>query len=201
MNSNHILLFITWVSVGYLSGSIPTGYWLGRLKGIDLTKIGSGSTGATNVLRNLGRWPALITLLVDVLKGLLPVYFAIKFEVNASLVVAIAVFCIIGHSKSIFLNFKGGKSSATSLGILIAISWQSALITFLIWAIVVFVSKYSSLGSIIAVPLAPVWMYLFHEPKLYILFVVFAAVYIVLIRHRENIQRLLKGTEPKVGTH
>ena len=200
MDLNPNLFFIVWILIGYFSGSIPTGYWLGRLKGIDLTKIGSGSTGATNVLRKLGKWPALITLLVDVLKGFLPICFALKFNLSPGLVVAVAVFCIIGHSKSIFLNFKGGKSSATSLGILIAISWKVALITFSIWLIIVFVSKYSSLGSIIAVPLAPIWMYLFHKPKLYILFVVFAAVYIVLIRHKENIQRLLKGTEPKIGT-
>lgn len=188
-----------WVIISYLSGSIPTGYWLGKLKGIDLTEIGSGSTGATNVLRNLGKWPAFITLLVDVLKGFFPVYFAIKFGCSELTVVLVGVFCVVGHSKSIFLRFKGGKSSATGLGILIAISWQAALITFLIWLIVIWVSKYSSLGSIIAIPLAPLWLFLFHKPILYVLLTVFAAVYIVLIRHRENIKRLLSGTEPRIG--
>ena len=191
--------YLIWILIGYLSGSIPTGYWLGKLKGIDLTQIGSGSTGATNVLRNLGKGPALLTLIVDVLKGFFPVYFAMKLQDNNLIVVLAGIACILGHSKSVFLKFKGGKSSATGLGILIAVSWQAALITFSIWVIVVLISKYSSLGSIVAVPLAPLWLYLFHKPMLYVVLTVFAAVYIVLIRHRENIQRLLKGTESKIG--
>lgn len=192
--------YLIWILIGYLSGSVPTGYWLGKLKGIDLTEIGSGSTGATNVLRNLGKWPALITFSVDILKGFLPIYFAIKLTNSNLIVVLVGVACILGHSKSIFLSFKGGgKSSATALGILFAISWQAALITFLIWSIIVGISKYSSLGSIIAIPLSPLWLYLFHKPKIYIVLVIFAAIYIVLVRHRENIQRLLKGTELKIG--
>ena len=191
-------LFI-WTIIGYFSGSIPTGYWLGKLKGIDLTKIGSGSTGATNVLRNLGKGPALITVLIDILKGFLPVYFAINVQHCTFLILCVAISCIIGHSKSIFLKFKGGKSSATGLGILIAISWKVSLITIFIWLIVVFTSKYSSLGSIVAVPLVPLWLYLFHQPIIYVVLTVLAAVYIVLIRHKENIQRLIKGTEPKIG--
>lgn len=195
----NVMEYLFGIIIGYLSGSIPTGYWLGRLKGIDLTQIGSGSTGATNVLRSLGKGPALITLIADVLKGFLPVYFAIKLNCSIFLVLLIAIACILGHSKSIFLKFKGGKSSATGLGILIAISWQAAAITFLIWMLVVWVSKYSSLGSIIAIPLAPIWLYLFHKPFIYILLSTIVAVYVVLIRHRDNIKRLLNGTESKIG--
>ena len=190
--------FLIWILVGYFSGSIPTGYWLGKLKGIDLTQIGSGSTGATNVLRNLGLWPALLTFFVDILKGFFPVYFSMKLQNSHIIVVLVGIACLIGHSKSIFLKFKGGKSSSAGLGILIAISWQAAVITFFIWIVIVYISKYSSLGSIISIPLAPLWLYLFHKPILYILLTVFAAVYIVLIRHKENIQRLLAGTEPKI---
>jgi glycerol-3-phosphate acyltransferase PlsY len=188
-----------WILIGYLSGSIPTGYWLGKLKGIDLTKIGSGGTGATNVLRNLGKGPATITLVFDILKGFFPIFFAIKISGNTFLVLCVALACILGHSKSIFLGFKGGKSSATGLGILAAICPQAAFITFFIWMVIVGVSKYSSLGSIVAIPLTPLWLYLFHKPKIYVVLALFAAVYIVLIRHGENIQRLLKGTEPKIG--
>jgi len=191
--------YLIWALVGYVSGSIPTGYWLGKLKGIDLTKEGSGSTGATNVLRKVGKTEALITLLFDVLKGFIPVYFALRLQRSETEVIVLAVACIIGHSKSIFLNFKGGKSSATSLGILTALCWQAAAITFFLWIVIVGVSKYSSLGSIVVIPLAPLWMYLFHKPMIYIVLVIFAVVYIVLIRHKENIQRLLKGTEPKIG--
>lgn len=188
-----------WILTGYLCGSIPVGYWLGKLKGIDLTKVGSGGTGATNVLRSVGKTAALITLIFDVLKGFIPVFLAIKFQKSELLILLVGVACIIGHSKSIFLKFSGGKSSATGLGILIAISPKVALVTFLIWLVVVITSKYSSLGTIIAVPLTPLWLYLFREPKEYIFFAALAAVYIVLIRHKANIQRLLKGTEPKIG--
>ena len=190
--------YLIWILIGYFSGSIPTGYWLGKLKGIDLTQIGSGSTGATNVLRNLGLWPALLTFFVDILKGFFPVYFLMKLQNSHVVVVLVGITCLIGHSKSIFLKFKGGKSSSVGLGILIAISWQAAAITFFIWIVIVYISKYSSLGSIISIPLTPLWLYLFHKPMIYILLTVFAAVYIVLIRHRENIQRLLAGTEPKI---
>ena len=192
--------YVIWITIGYMSGSIPTGYLLGRLKGIDLSQTGSGSTGATNVLRNLGYGYALITLIVDILKGFIPVFFAFSFQNNNLIVVLVAIACVIGHSKPVFLKFQsGGKSSATGLGILIAICPQAALITFIIWAIVVITFRYSSLGSIIAVPLAPIWIYLFHKPMIYVYLTIFASVYIVLIRHRGNIRRLLKGTEPKVG--
>ena len=199
MDITRLLYLLLWITIGYLAGSIPTGYLIGRLKGIDLTKIGSGSTGATNVLRNLGRGAALATFLIDVLKAFLPVYFSMKLQDCTFLVAMVAIFCIIGHSKSIFLGFKGGKSSACGLGLLIALSWKVALIIFLIWLVVVGISRYSSLGSIIAVPLAPLFLYLFHKPILYVVLTIFAAVYIILFRHRENIQRLIKGTEPKIG--
>lgn len=190
--------YMVWTVFSYLLGSVPIGYWLGKLKGIDLTEEGSGSTGATNVLRKVGKIEALITLVFDVSKGFLCVYLAMKFGQNQLIVLLSAIACIIGHSKSIFLKFKGGKSSASSLGILIAINWKVALIIFSIWLVVVFISKYSSLGSIVAIPLAPIFLYIFHEPIAYILFVAFVAVYIVLIRHIDNIKRLLNGTEPKI---
>ncbi len=199
MESDRVINLLIWVIIGYISGAIPTGYIIGRIKGIDLTQIGSGSTGATNVLRNLGKTAAIITLVIDILKGFLPVYFSIKLQPCTFLVACVAIACIVGHSKSIFLKFKGGKSSATGLGLLIAVSWKVAAITFFIWLLVVITSRYSSLGSIIAIPLVPLWLYLFHKPIPYIVLTILAAVYIVLIRHKENIQRLIKGTESKIG--
>lgn len=190
--------YFFWIIISYLFGSLPFGYWIGRLKGIDLRLVGSGSTGATNVLRNVGKIPALITLILDVLKGFLPVYYSYTFTRNDYITILVAVFCIIGHSKSIFLNFKGGKSSATGLGVLIGISPIVALISFSIWLIVVRVSRYSSLGSIIAVPLVPAWFYFFHLPTIYIWLGIFIAVYIVLIRHKDNIKRLINKTEPQI---
>ena len=122
MNINRFLYLFIWITIGYLSGSIPTGYLIGRLKGIDLTEIGSGSTGSTNVLRSLGKGAALTTFVIDILKGFLPVYFSMRFQECTFLTAIVAVFCIIGHSKSVFLGFKGGKSSAVGLGILMALS-------------------------------------------------------------------------------
>lgn len=194
-----LLTLLMWLAIGYLSGSIPTGYWIGKLKGIDLTKIGSGSTGATNVLRNLGKGPALATFLIDILKGFLPVFLCSKFVNCSFTVMLVGVICLIGHSKSIFLGFKGGKSSATSLGVVLAFGWQPALICFSIWILTVYISKYSSLGSIVSIPLSPLVFYLFHKPVPYIVFCVFAAIYIVGIRHKDNIKRLIEGTEPKIG--
>lgn len=191
---------LIYLLAGYLLGSIPIGYWLGKVKGIDLTREGSGSTGATNVLRKIGKVEALVTLLFDIGKGFLSAYVIMKFNRGELVVLLTSMACIIGHSKSIFLGFKGGKSSATGLGILIAICWQAALITFLIWLLVVYTTKYSSMGSIVSVPLSTVWIYLFSKSLIYTFFAVFASFYIVLIRHRENIRRLLNGTEPKIGS-
>lgn len=193
------IILIFWILIGYISGSFPTGYLLGKMRGINLTKIGSGGTGATNVLRNLGKGPAIITLLVDVLKGFLPVYLSLKFTGCHFTAMFVAFASVIGHSKSVFLKFKGGKSSATGLGVLLALSYEVALITFSIWLIVVLTSRYSSLGSIVAIPFVPILLYLFHKPTVYIIFGVCVAVYIVLIRHKDNIKRLLNGTEPKIG--
>ena len=187
------------VLAGYLLGSVPVGYWLGKLKGIDLTKEGSGSTGATNVLRRIGKVEALVTFLFDIGKGFFSAYLVMKFNRGELVVLMTSMACIIGHSKSLFLGFKGGKSSATGLGILIAICWQAAVITFLIWLLVVYSTKYSSVGSIVSIPLSPLWLFLFHKPVLYIFFTAIASFYIVLIRHKQNIQRLLNGTEPKIG--
>lgn len=194
-----ILTVLMWLSIGYLCGSIPTGYWIGKLNGKDLTKIGSGSTGATNVLRNLGKGPAIATFLIDIFKGFLPVYLCSEFQSNSYLVMFVGVICLIGHSKSIFLGFKGGKSSATSFGVVIALGWLPALICFSIWVLTVYLTKYSSMGSIVSIPLSPIVFYLFHKPFPYILFCILAAIYIIGFRHRDNIKRLLNGTEPKIG--
>lgn len=194
-----LVSYLVWIMIGYLSGSIPVGYWIGKLKGIDLTQVGSRSTGATNVLRKVGKFPALVTLIIDILKGLIPVYFCYRYTKNEYLVLCVAMMCVLGHSKSIFLKFKGGKSSATGLGILIAINWQSAIIAFLIWLMVVFTTRYSSLGSIVTVPLVPIFLYIFTKSVVYVLFGIVIAFYIVAIRHKENIKRLLEGTEPKIG--
>ncbi|WP_414622690.1 glycerol-3-phosphate 1-O-acyltransferase PlsY [Calothrix sp. CCY 0018] len=200
----------------YLLGSTPTGYTLVKLlKGIDITEIGSGSTGATNVLRTLGKGPGAFVLLVDCLKGVLSiflVYWLFTLSSNNNLIPATVnpelwqpimvtlagLAAVLGHSKSIFLGFRGGKSVATSLGILLAMNWQVGLATFSVFAVVVAISRIVSLSSICGAIAVSILMVLFHQPLPYILFGVAGGVY-VIIRHRGNIERLLAGTEPKLG--
>ncbi len=186
----------------YLIGSIPTGYIIVKsFTGQDIRTIGSGSTGATNVKRVMGKKWFFITLLLDALKGALPVIlakiFATTFTGIGLLPVLAAIAVILGHSKSIFLKFTGGKSVASGVGTILALNWQVGLIIALIWGIITFVSRYVSLGSIIALAVSPFLMYLFHQPSAYIVYCALGALYIIYL-HRSNIVRLIKGEENKV---
>lgn len=198
-----MILEIIFVVLGaYVIGSIPTGYIVVKLfTGQDIRNIGSGSTGATNVKRVMGKKWFFIVLLLDAFKGALPVvlaYFLTKsFADVGVLPVLAAIFVIIGHSKSVFLGFTGGKSVASGVGTLLALNWQAGLIIAVIWAITTWVSKYVSLGSIVALALAPVIMWFLNSPPAYIIYSLVAAVYVIYL-HRENIKRLIAGNENKV---
>lgn len=186
----------------YIIGSIPTGYIIVKLAtGQDIRTIGSGSTGATNVKRVMGKKWFFITLLLDAFKGALPVIlaklFATTFTGIGLLPVLAAVAVILGHSKSIFLKFTGGKSVASGVGTILALNWVVGLIIAAIWGIITYTSKYVSLGSIIALAISPILMYLFNQPIAYIAYCALGAVYIIYL-HRSNIQRLIKGEENKV---
>ena len=186
----------------YIIGSIPTGYIIVKAKtGKDIREIGSGSTGATNVKRVLGTPYFFIVLLLDAVKGILPVVLAALFvnfksEIGLPAVIA-AVAVILGHSKSVFLGFKGGKSVATGVGTILALNWVVGLIIAAIWGTITYFSKYVSLGSIIAVTCAPILMYVFHQPIAYVVYCAIGAIYIIYL-HRENVKRLIKGEENKV---
>lgn len=186
--------------VAYLIGSIPTGYLIVKAKtGQDIRKIGSGSTGATNVKRVLGKKWFFIVMILDAIKGAAPVVLA-KYLIADTIglfAVISAIFVIIGHSKPIFLQFKGGKSVASGVGTILALNPLVGLSIALIWGIITYISKYVSLGSIIALILSPILMYLFKNPICYIIYCAIAAIYIVYL-HRENIVRLIKGNENKV---
>lgn len=199
---NTAIQILAAVFMAYLIGSIPTGYIIVKLfKGEDIRTIGSGSTGATNVKRAMGKKWFFIVLLLDAFKGALPVILAKIFAtvfVSIGLVpVLCAIAAILGHSKSVFLGFSGGKSVASGVGTIIALNWQVGLIIAAVWAFVTYLSKYVSLGSIIALAISPVLMYLFKEPVAYVCYCALGAVYIIYL-HRENIKRLLKGEESKV---
>ncbi|HIK28794.1 MAG: glycerol-3-phosphate 1-O-acyltransferase PlsY [Oscillatoriaceae bacterium SKW80] len=201
--------------LAYLLGSLPTGYVITRrLKGIDIREVGSGSTGATNVLRTLGKGPALVVLAIDVLKGVAAitiVRWAYFLEITSTLaappilenwlpwmVTGAGLLAVLGHSKSVWLGFTGGKSVATSLGILLALYWPVGLATLGIFAIVLAISRIVSLSSIIGALACSGLMLLAHQPLPYCLFAVFGGLY-VIARHRSNIERLLAGNEPRIG--
>lgn len=190
------------IFVAYIIGAIPTGYLIVKTKtGEDLRTIGSGSTGATNVKRVLGKNWFFITLLLDAFKGALPVILASLFITVgakygiAPVIAAIAV--IIGHSKSCFLNFKGGKSVASGVGTILALNWMVGAIIAVIWGSITYTTKYVSVGSIIALAISPFIMYFFHAPIAYICYCALGAIYIIYL-HRENIKRLIAGNENKV---
>ena len=196
-----IEIIITLVGA-YLIGSIPTGYIIVKLAtGQDIRTIGSGSTGATNVKRVMGKKWFFITLLLDAFKGALPVVlatlFSTQFKEIGLLPVLAAIAILLGHSKSIFLGFTGGKSVATGVGTILALCWPVGLIIAAVWGTITFISKYVSLGSVIAIALAPVLMNAFGQNIYYICFAAIGAIY-VIIMHKDNIKRLLEGTENKV---
>ena len=190
------------IVMGYLIGSIPTGYLIVKAKtGQDIRKVGSGSTGATNVKRVLGKKWFFIVMLLDAIKGALPVVLAILFLHAYSQYgltpVAAAVAVLLGHSKSVFLGFTGGKSVASGVGTILALNPLVGLSVAVIWGIITWVSKYVSLGSIIALAVSPFIMWAFKQPAGYIAYCALGAVYIIWL-HRENIKRLIKGDENKV---
>lgn len=187
--------------IAYLIGSIPTGYIIVKLKtGDDIRNIGSGSTGATNVKRVLGKKWFFTVMILDAIKGMIPVFLA-KYLISGDSLglfpVIAAVMVIIGHSKPVFLNFKGGKSVASGIGTIYALNPLVGLILTVVWSIVTWFSKYVSLGSIIALICAPFLMYFLKNPVCYTIYAFIAMVYIIYL-HRENIKRLIKGNENKV---
>lgn len=188
--------------VAYLTGSIPTGYIIVKVfTGQDIRTIGSGSTGATNVKRVMGKKWFFIVMILDALKGAIPVLLVslLPFLHSNSGITAViaAAFVLIGHSKSVFLGFTGGKSVASGVGTILALCWQVGLCIAVIWGIITYISRYVSLGSIIALALSPLLMFFFKQPIAYVVYCVIGAIYVIYL-HRENIKRLLNGNENKV---
>lgn len=194
-------LFLTMLC-SYIIGSIPTGYIIVKVKtGQDIRTIGSGSTGATNVKRVLGKNYFFLVMALDALKGAAPVILAKLFVPVASsfglapVLAAIAV--LIGHSKSVFLGFKGGKSVASGVGTILALNWIVGLLVATVWGIITYSTKYVSVGSISALILSPFVMYFCGAPICYTVYCAIGAIYIVYL-HRANIKRLIDGNENKV---
>ena len=193
---------VPWLLASYLVGAIPTSYLLSRLfAGIDLRQHGSGNLGATNLYRVLGWRYALPAALVDIAKGFVPVVvFAPQLSDSQLFALACGVAAIIGHVFSVFVRFKGGKGVATAAGVMLGLAPLALTVSAVVWAVLVRVTGYVSLASIAAAAVLPLGVYLLEDaatPALLWIAAVIAAGVIVL--HRRNIQRLLKGTENRFG--
>jgi len=188
------------IIASYLVGAIPFGLFFGKFfGGVDVRTVGSGNIGATNVLRGAGKKAALMTLLADALKGLVPVLLTAWIGNDDTITALSGIAAIIGHNFPVYLRFKGGKGVATSFGVVLAVAPWTGLVCLLTWAAAAAVWRYSSLSALIAFALYPLITFAFHgdsRPLSLLSLVVFGLMY---FRHRDNIKRLLVGTEPKIG--
>lgn len=196
--------------ISYFIGALPFGLWIGLyFKGVDIRTLGSKNIGATNVLRIFGPKLGVSAMVLDTLKGmigiilarhLLPVYQQGE-TATFWMLMLVGILAIIGHTFSIFLRFKGGKGVSTTLGVLLALCWPVALTTLAVWLLVLALTRYVSLASIIGslvIPCASYWM-LTPPDRWWMLGLGILTALLVIIRHRENIQRLLQGNESKIG--
>ena len=198
-----MLVYLIIIITAYLLGNISTSYIVAkRLAGVDIRTQGSGNAGSTNVLRTLGKKAGALTFIGDVLKGLIAVLIArfIAYGVNldnttCAYIAVVAV--VLGHNYPVFLGFKGGKGVATSLGSMLGMNPLVALLCLGFFIIIVAMTKYVSLGSILGIGLSPIIMMINHNNK-GVLVTLFLTISVV-ITHKENIKRLLNGTERKLG--
>lgn len=190
------MILALWCAVAYLIGSVPSGYLIGKLfYHVDLRKIGSGNIGATNAYRVLGIKAGAAVFLCDFFKGMFAVWMG-EPDVLTSLLCAF--FVIIGNDWSVFLHFKSGRGVASGVGAFTYICPQAALAAFLVWLLVMFLTRIVSLSSIIAAPFIPIVIYFMGKPMEYTIFAALAAV-VVIGKHKDNIKRLLKGEEKKIS--
>ncbi|WP_042271614.1 glycerol-3-phosphate 1-O-acyltransferase PlsY [[Clostridium] dakarense] len=198
-----MISYIIIIIIAYLLGNISTSYIVAkRLTGVDIRTQGSGNAGSTNVLRTLGKKAGAMTFIGDLLKGMIAVFIAEIIAKSAGLDIATAgyiavVGVVCGHNWPAFLGFRGGKGVATSLGAMIAVNPIIALSCFLVFLVIVAITKYVSLGSVVGIAMSPIIMMFLKNQKgiLVTLFLTISVIY----THRENIKRLLKGTERKIG--
>ncbi|MFY9402065.1 MAG: glycerol-3-phosphate 1-O-acyltransferase PlsY [Candidatus Omnitrophota bacterium] len=207
-----MLLIILLIIVSYIIGSIPTAYLFVRIiKGIDIRKTGSGNVGATNALRILGKGWGFSVLFLDILKGFLPVFFLgtlisdrISFIQEHNLLIIIGFCAICGHNWTLFLKFKGGKGVATTLGVLLALSFKiqglkiALALIVLIWVVSFIFFRIISLSSILAALTFPLFILILKLPLSIIIISFLLSVFIIL-RHKSNLKRLIKGEEPRLS--
>lgn len=198
MSSSPYLVLLLSAVLGYLSGTVPYGLLLARAFGLgNLREIGSGNIGATNVLRTGSKPAAAATLLLDALKGTVPVIAAFSLAgLPAAIVAGVAAF--LGHIFPVWLRFKGGKGVATYIGVLLGLGWKLLLVFAVVWLLMAYLFRYSSLAALVASIAVPVYSAFTQDPRLTIALV--AMSMIVFATHRGNILRLVRGDESRIGS-
>lgn len=192
------LVFALCLLAGYLIGSFPTGYFVAKAYGVNIQKVGSGNIGATNVLRSVGLWPAVLVVLADPLKAMLAILIADIMGVSEWGLVLAGLAAVLGNNFNVFLGFRGGKGVATSLGVGLAIVPVVTLAAAAIGVLTIALGRYVSLGSVVALFSAPLFLVMrtFSIPQL---FLVLMMLLLVVVRHWENIKRLADGVERRLG--
>jgi len=190
---------ILFLLFSYLFGAIPTGYvffWISDRK--DIRNFGSGSTGATNLLRVKGWKLALPAMVIDILKGVVPVFLALTLFSDLKVVVLAGFLAVCGHCFPVYLKFKGGKGVATTTGVFVTLAFKPCLISVAIFIIIIAISRYVSLGSLLSALSYPFLIIIFNKGE-EILFLSIAVFVLIAARHSGNIKRLIQGTERKLG--
>jgi acyl-phosphate glycerol 3-phosphate acyltransferase len=183
--------------VAYILGSIPNALWIGKVfKGIDVREHGSKNTGSTNAARVLGAKLGILTLILDISKGVIPTLIATMLLDSSISVILVGICAILGHSFSIFMKFKGGKAVATTVGVFIVLVPGAILLAAVIFFLVFGITRYVSLSSMIGAISLPIWIILFYKNIPLTIFGIIIAI-LIIVRHKSNIQRLLNGTESK----
>lgn len=195
----HLLNILLFCSLAYLIGSFSTAIITCKIMGIeDPRKTGSNNPGATNVLRHGGKKAAVITLIGDMVKGLLPILIALQFHTDNLLIGLVGLFALLGHIFPVYYHFRGGKGVATYYGVILGINWQVGIIALAIWLLAAALLKISSLSALISIFLTPLLLWYF-SPSVELCGAVAAMSLFVFWRHQRNIKSLLQGTEVKIG--
>ncbi|HXQ21541.1 MAG TPA: glycerol-3-phosphate 1-O-acyltransferase PlsY [Candidatus Acidoferrales bacterium] len=184
------------VVMAYLCGSLPTGAWVGRWAGVDVRRTGSGNIGATNVARSVGARPAVLTLAADVAKGFIPTLLGRALLTDPWSIALVGLAAVFGHLFSLFLRFSGGKGVSTGFGVFLCLAPPAAGVALAVFAAVAVATGYASVASMLAAATLPLaCAMLGYAPAVWALALVVCAA--IVARHRQNISRLLQGTEPK----
>lgn len=194
-----VLLAPLFMVIGYLLGTVPTGWLVARAHGVDIQQVGSGNIGATNVLRALGVWPALLVGLMDPVKGALATLLPLALGMDGWTVALTGMATVLGNDFNVFLRLRGGKGIATTLGVFLVVNPAVALVAVVLGVLTIALGRYVSLGSLVGMASAPLFLLAsgtYAPPDLALGIVL---MLLAFAQHRENVRRLAKGTERRLG--